>query len=315
MAARNYTNAAPPQALGGGGVDDNDTVLTVPSTSGYPTVPFTIGAERGGDFEEVMLCTAKAATTFTVTRGYDGTVPVAHAAGVSIEHCVAAIDYAEANAHVNDNTNDVHTQYLRKALLTTKGDLYVATAAGAITRLAVGADGQVLIAEAAQVAGIKWGTAFFPGSVMMYAGAAAPTGWLLCNGAVVAQATYAALFAIISTAFDTGGEGAGNFRLPDFRGRIPVGLGQGAGLTNRTMGQLFGAETVLLTANESGLRDHAHLISANNHSNNGTNDVEITQYAGGVVYQSSGVIGGAQPAITAHNNVQPSLVVNYIIKT
>lgn len=64
-----------------------------------------------------------------------------------------------------------------------------------------------------------------PGTIKMFAGAAAPPGYYLCQGQVIPQGgVNANLFAAIGTAYNTGGEGAGNFRLPDFRARAPFGL-------------------------------------------------------------------------------------------
>ena len=95
MPKRNYSNTATPQTLSGA-VSDTATTLTVGSTAGYPEVPFLLGLERGTANEEVVLCTAKTGTTFTVTRAYDGTTAQAHAAGTLVEHTVAAIDYRES---------------------------------------------------------------------------------------------------------------------------------------------------------------------------------------------------------------------------
>lgn len=61
-----------------------------------------------------------------------------------------------------------------------------------------------------------------PGLIMAYAGSSAPSGWLLCDGSSVAQATYPNLYTAIGTSY---GGGAGNFNLPDLRGRALVGLG------------------------------------------------------------------------------------------
>jgi microcystin-dependent protein len=63
------------------------------------------------------------------------------------------------------------------------------------------------------------------GDLKVTARTTAQAGWLLCSGQVVSQTTYAALFAAIGTAFNTGGEAIGTFRLPDFRGRFPLGAG------------------------------------------------------------------------------------------
>ena len=93
--SRNYSNTAPPVSLTVAATNVA-TTLTVASTTGYPAAPFLLGLERGTANEEVVLCTATTATTFTVTRGYDGTSGKAHAIGTSVEHTVAAIDYREA---------------------------------------------------------------------------------------------------------------------------------------------------------------------------------------------------------------------------
>lgn len=98
--ARNYTNTAPPIGLTVAATTTS-TTLTVASTTGYPEPPFTIGLERGTANEEVVLCTAKTATTFTVTRGFDGTTGRTHAIGTSVEHTVAAIDYRQMGEHID----------------------------------------------------------------------------------------------------------------------------------------------------------------------------------------------------------------------
>lgn len=98
-ANRNYINSAPPVGLSVA-VSTTDTTLTVSSTTGYPAPPFTLGLERGTANEEVALCTALTATSFTVTRGYDGSVARTHAIGTAVEHTVAAIDYREAGTHI-----------------------------------------------------------------------------------------------------------------------------------------------------------------------------------------------------------------------
>lgn len=100
-----------------------------------------------------------------------------------------------------------------------------------------------------------------PGMIHSWGGAAAPTGWLLCDGSVVSQTVYAALFANIGSAFNIGGEGAGNFRLPDSRGRSVLGAGTGSGLTPRTRGQYLGEENHLLSTPE--LPSHTHNVSGN----------------------------------------------------
>jgi microcystin-dependent protein len=92
-------------------------------------------------------------------------------------------------------------------------------------------------------------------------GPAAPFGWLLCDGSVYAQATWPALFAAVGANWNTGGEGGGNFRVPDIRGRTSIGAGSGAGLTPRTLAGLLGEERHILTASETGQVPHTHDIT------------------------------------------------------
>jgi microcystin-dependent protein len=87
------------------------------------------------------------------------------------------------------------------------------------------------------------GTVLIPGTpigmVVPYAGASAPSQWLVCNGATVSQTTFALLFAVLGTTYNTGGEAAGTFRLPDARGRVILGVS-----ASHTLGSTGGAESV-----------------------------------------------------------------------
>ena len=79
-------------------------------------------------------------------------------------------------------------------------------------------------------------TSFPAGPVLPFAGSAAPTGWLLCDGAAVSRTTYAKLFGVISTTFGAG-NGTTTFNLPDTRGEFIRGLDGGRGVdTGRTLG-------------------------------------------------------------------------------
>ena len=97
-----------------------------------------------------------------------------------------------------------------------------------------------------------------PGTVLSTAAAAAPDGYLLCNGAAVSRATYAPLFAAIGTTFGRG-DGAATFNVPDLRGRVVVGVGNAAGRTDRVRGAAGGKETHTLTPAE--LAAHSHTAS------------------------------------------------------
>lgn len=106
MSQRNFNNSTTIGTLSAPAAS-SATTLTVSSFSGYPAVPFTITVDRNTATEEICLVTAAVAGTLTVTRGFDGTAAQAHSAGAAVEHTAGAIEYTEANAHVNA-TADVH---------------------------------------------------------------------------------------------------------------------------------------------------------------------------------------------------------------
>jgi microcystin-dependent protein len=125
----------------------------------------------------------------------------------------------------------------------------------------------------------------FPvGQMVPYAGSSVPTGWLLCNGQAVSQTTYALLFAAISTTWNTGGEVAGTFRVPDMRGRFPIGVLSGT----YNLGTTGGGATVDIqhTHGPGDLdfphrHDHDHPLSDHDHT------------AGGYELDSGHVTGGS----------------------
>mgnify|MGYP001471603101 CR=1 FL=1 len=74
------------------------------------------------------------------------------------------------------------------------------------------------------------------GMVQAYAGSAAPTGWLKCNGAAVSRTTYATLFAAIGTTYGSG-DGASTFNIPELRGEFVRGWDDSRGIdSGRTLG-------------------------------------------------------------------------------
>jgi microcystin-dependent protein len=65
----------------------------------------------------------------------------------------------------------------------------------------------------------------FPGEIRLFAGASSPPfNWLICDGALLPRVQYSTLFNVIGTLYGKGDEGETHFRLPDFRGRIPLGV-------------------------------------------------------------------------------------------
>eukprot|EP00942_MAST-04A_sp_MAST-4A-sp1_P011060 g11060.t1 len=76
----------------------------------------------------------------------------------------------------------------------------------------------------------------------MWSGATTPSGWMACDGSAISRSNYPDLFAILGTTYGAG-DGSSTFNIPDMRGRVAVGTGSGAGLTNRTLGQNGGKES------------------------------------------------------------------------
>lgn len=150
------------------------------------------------------------------------------------------------------------------------------------------------------------------GCIMMWYTNTPPSGWLLCNG----QSTtgYTALAAVVGAT------------VPNLQGRVPVGR-DAAQTEFDVLGEIGGAKSVTLTANQSGLRDHRHQMRAGSATVGGTEDgfarsaspgddafrTGIAKSIGtGNAYNSADI---TKDALEAHNNLQPYIVLNYIIKT
>jgi len=95
----------------------------------------------------------------------------------------------------------------------------------------------------------------FVGSVFAFGFNFTPYGWLPCNGQTVPIASYEALYALVGTTY--GGNGTSTFGLPNLNCKVPVGVGQGPGLSNVVLGQTAGAETVTLTPMNMPTHTHA----------------------------------------------------------
>lgn len=159
-----------------------------------------------------------------------------------------------------------------------------------------------------------------PGAVMPYAGTTEPTGWLFCYGQAVSRATYAALFAAIGTTYGAG-DTTTTFNLPDLRGRVVAGqddmggssanrlTNQTGGLNGDTLGATGGTETHTLTTAEMPAHTHTFTYGVNDVNGGGGTNPSYMELTGQTETTSSTGGGGA------HNNVQPTIILNYIIKT
>lgn len=96
----------------------------------------------------------------------------------------------------------------------------------------------------------------FTGMISAFGFNYAPQNWALCAGQQMAVSQNAALFSLLSTFY--GGDGQTTFKLPDLRGRHPIGYGLGPGLTDYPIGTNAGMETVTLTGSQVPLTAHSH---------------------------------------------------------
>jgi len=165
----------------------------------------------------------------------------------------------------------------------------------------------------------------FLGEIRLFGGNFNPRGWAFCAGQLLPISENDALYALIGTTF--GGDGQVTFGLPDLRGRIPIGQGTGPGLSSYVVGQESGTETVTLTTNQ--IPTHTHTVSASSADATATTPTNAvparpSSATVGYLYLSSAASGTtdsppAAASISAaggnqpHDNIMPSLVLNYII--
>ncbi len=159
------------------------------------------------------------------------------------------------------------------------------------------------------------------GEIRIFAGNYAPEGWLFCNGQLLPVSQNQVLFALIGTTY--GGDGVNTFALPDLRGRVPVGVGQGPGLTQRQLAQSGGTETVALA--EANLPVHNHGLTVNTTAAAVTTPVStslLSAPTNGGFYQTDASAtvqplsaNACQPAggSQGHPNIMPSFCLSFII--
>jgi microcystin-dependent protein len=178
------------------------------------------------------------------------------------------------------------------------------------------ADGEVLTYNAGagkwQSAAVGAAVSEITGAMKLWPGATAPAGYLLCDGAAVSRTTYAALYSALGGASSPWGQGNGSstFNVPDMRGRAPIGAGQGTGLTNRTLAAQVGTETHPLTTGEMPAHTHSTGFTRVSTTAGGGSQDRLSAAGTDVNITSSSAGSGG-----AHQNMQPSVALNFIVKT
>lgn len=205
-------------------------------------------------------------------------------------------------------------------------------ACGSIKSLAIDAQTNDGTAQADDGA-VPIDTSIPAGTIVAFAGTTVPVGWAICDGSEVSRTTLTALFAAIGISFG-GGDGVNTFNLPNLQGRALIGAGQGRGLSRRSVGEIIGEETHTLTISE--LPVHTHSINDPGHAHSlvlaGSAGVTAVQSGGPNQGVSGGGPGGGTWAVqataktttgitasstggnSAYSNMQPSAVMNYLIK-
>ncbi|MBC7906668.1 MAG: phage tail protein [Rhodospirillaceae bacterium] len=164
------------------------------------------------------------------------------------------------------------------------------------------------------------------GEIRIFAGNFAPLNWQACDGQLMPVNQNEALFSLLGTTY--GGDGVNTFGLPNLKGRVPVGYGQGTGLSNRPFAQTFGATSVTLT--QANYPAHTHAVTADAAVQ--TTTCNATGHLWGQSLPSGSLFayvdGATNPALTTmasvaanagtglpHENMQPYAVVTMIIAT
>jgi microcystin-dependent protein len=157
------------------------------------------------------------------------------------------------------------------------------------------------------------------GVIMPYAGSSEPTGWLLCSGNAVSRTTYSSLYSAIGTTYGSG-DGVNTFNLPDLRGRVVAGRDDmggtaalrvtasgsnaNSGIAGTTLGANGGTQTHILTT--------AQLPTFNIRSTTSTTNPAFGDNTPlPVADDINTTVGENYP----HQNMQPTIILNYIIKT
>jgi microcystin-dependent protein len=156
----------------------------------------------------------------------------------------------------------------------------------------------------------------FLGEIRCFGFNFAPRGWAVCQGQLLAISSNTALFSLLGTMY--GGDGRVTFALPDLRGRLPMGFGQGPGLSDRVQGEPGGEEQVSLLQTQ--LPAHSHTVAASSAATSKSPSAAVPAFtAAGSSYGTSADMSMSTSMIAGggssqqHDNMSPYLVLNWCI--
>ena len=258
----------------------NEITITNATSANRPTI-----ATTGTDTNVGFKVLAKGSGTLNLDAGASGGIIVGNTSSGSIQIRRASTFHSTLNVTGNATLSST----LASGAQTITGAL---AATGAVSSAGLTTTGN---------------TSFIPlGACMWYGGTSVPTGWLECAGAAINRTTYASLFSLIGTTFGVG-DGSTTFNLPDMSRRVTVGVGgSGTATLSNTVGSTGGAETHSLTSAE---------VAAHTHSTFSTSQSSYIGAGGTSVGKTvTAPASGSAGSGTAHNNVQPSIVLMFIMR-
>ncbi|MEW6550790.1 MAG: tail fiber protein [Campylobacterota bacterium] len=163
------------------------------------------------------------------------------------------------------------------------------------------------------------------GEIRLFAFNFAPRDWKFCDGTLLTTANNERLFSLLENKY--GGNGINTFALPDMRGRVPVGVGRGKGLSkNWQLGEKFGEEKVALTDGNLPIHRHSCKVSRDEGNTNNPEWSLLSSAKGEYkIYSSlenkSEAVSMHSASITStgynvpHENMMPTMALNYCICT
>jgi microcystin-dependent protein len=319
--ARNYSSIASEKVLAGN-VSNIATQITLDNVTNLPSPPYTLVLNPDTAIEEIVTVDADqsgvSAPTLKVTRAQDGTTAQVHTAGQIVKHMITGRDLQEAQNHIDATAvhgatgavvGTTNTQTLtNKTLTSPKINENVALTAtstelnyvdGVTSAIQTQLDTLTTSISAAVPAGV----------ITQFGGSTAPTGWVLCDGTAYSRTvTYNNLFTAIGTAYGVG-DNSTTFNVPNLKGRVPVGL-DSTQTEFDLRGETGGLKEVTLTTAQ--IPDHSHGGQIVFGTGSGGTSAVVASGNNPTSQPTTGGVTGTNGG--AHTNLQPYIVVNYIIK-